>query len=113
MKWFPVKVVDKILLALSWMILGNTERYGLKRPSLGPLELKHMQGKTPVLDIGALRKIKSGDIKVVPGVKGFLHGSVELVDGRVIDVDSVILATGYYSNVPSWLQVKPASSSLP
>ncbi|CAL9047758.1 probable indole-3-pyruvate monooxygenase YUCCA3 [Musa acuminata AAA Group] len=104
MKWFPVKVVDKILLALSRMILGNTERYGLKRPSLGPLELKHMQGKTPVLDIGALRKIKSGDIKVVPGVKGFLHGSVELVDGRVIDVDSVILATGYCSNVPSWLQ---------
>ncbi|RRT45892.1 hypothetical protein B296_00054827 [Ensete ventricosum] len=108
MKWFPVKAVDKILLALSWTTLGNTERYGLKRPSLGPLELKHMQGKTPVLDIGALRKIKSGDIKVVPGVKGFLHGSVELVDGRVIDVDSVILATGYCSNVPSWLQVKAA-----
>ncbi|RWW35849.1 hypothetical protein BHE74_00059176 [Ensete ventricosum] len=80
------------------------KEYGLKRPSLGPLELKHKQGKTPVLDLGALGKIKSGEIKVVPGIKRLLHGGVELVDGRVIDVDSVVLATGYRSNVPSWLQ---------
>ncbi|CAL9082795.1 unnamed protein product [Musa acuminata var. zebrina] len=104
MKWFPVKLVDRILLALSWMILGNMEEYGLKRPSLGPLELKHKQGKTPVLDLGALEKIKAGEIKVVPGIKRLLHGGVELVDGRVIDVDSVVLATGYCSNVPSWFQ---------
>ncbi|URD75443.1 Flavin-binding monooxygenase-like [Musa troglodytarum] len=104
MKWLPVKLVDRILLALSWMILGNMEEYGLKRPSLGPLELKHNQGQTPVLDIGALGKIKSGEMKVVPGIKRLLHGGVELVDGRVIDVDSVVLATGYCSNVPSWLQ---------
>ncbi|WOK94920.1 putative indole-3-pyruvate monooxygenase YUCCA5 [Canna indica] len=105
MKWFPVKVVDKILLGLSWMTLGSTEKYGIRRPCIGPLELKHKQGKTPVLDLGALGKIKSGEIKVVPGVKRFLRGGVELVDGRVIDgVDSVILATGYCSNVPAWLQ---------
>ncbi|WOL18255.1 putative indole-3-pyruvate monooxygenase YUCCA5 [Canna indica] len=104
MKWLPVKMVDKVLMALSWMVLGDTEKLGLKRPSRGPLELKNTQGKTPVLDIGALGKIKNGEIKVVPGIRRFSHREVELVDDRVVEVDSVILATGYRSNVRSWLQ---------
>ncbi|KAF1896790.1 hypothetical protein Lal_00034491 [Lupinus albus] len=104
MKHFPLKVVDKILLILARLILGNVEKYGLKRPSEGPLELKNTTGKTPVLDIGALKKIRSGKIKVVPGIKKFTRGKVELVDGRVLQIDSVILATGYRSNVPSWLK---------
>ncbi|RWV90117.1 hypothetical protein BHE74_00036750 [Ensete ventricosum] len=85
MKWLPVKVVDKVILIASWMILGNIEKYGLRRPSLGPLELKNTQGKTPVLDIGALQKIKTGEIKVVPGIKRLLHGRAKLVDGRILD----------------------------
>ncbi|XP_073009376.1 probable indole-3-pyruvate monooxygenase YUCCA9 [Typha latifolia] len=104
MKWLPLWLVDKILLVLAWFVLGNIERFGLKRPSTGPLELKNTQGKTPVLDIGALSKMRSGDIKVVPGIKRFWQKKVELIDGRLVDVDSVILATGYRSNVPQWLQ---------
>lgn len=106
MKWLPTWLVDKLLLVLAWLVLGSTEKYGLKRPSVGPLELKNAQGKTPVLDIGALNKIKSGEIKVVPGVKKFSSGRVELVDGQNLEVDSVVLATGYRSNVPSWLKVR-------
>ncbi|CAA7403301.1 unnamed protein product [Spirodela intermedia] len=104
MKWLPLWMVDRILLMLAWLVLGNLERYGIRRPSDGPMELKNKEGKTPVLDIGALGKIRSGDIKVVPGVRRFSRGKVDLVDGRTMDVDAVILATGYRSNVSSWLQ---------
>ncbi|PKA60008.1 putative indole-3-pyruvate monooxygenase YUCCA8 [Apostasia shenzhenica] len=104
MKWLPVRVVDKLMLILSWLVIGRTEKYGLRRPSAGPLELKSRSGRTPVLDIGALGKIKSGEIAVVPGVKRFSAGKVEFVNGNVREIDSVILATGYRSNVPSWLQ---------
>ncbi|RRT61556.1 hypothetical protein B296_00041618 [Ensete ventricosum] len=104
MKWLPLWLADKILLVLAWLVLGNVERFGLRRPTAGPLELKNTQGKTPVLDIGALGKIRSGDIKVVPGIKRLSPGKVELVDGQLLDVDSIILATGYRSNVPRWLQ---------
>ncbi|GMJ00756.1 YUCCA 8, cytokinin induced root curling 2 [Hibiscus trionum] len=104
MKWLPLWVVDKLMLILAWLVLGNTEKYGVKRPSTGPLELKNTRGKTPVLDIGALEKIRSGDINVVPGIKRFSRGQVELVNGEKLDMDSVVLATGYRSNVPSWLQ---------
>ncbi|GLU08794.1 hypothetical protein SLE2022_256830 [Rubroshorea leprosula] len=104
MRWLPLWLVDKILLILARLILGNIEKFGLKRPSTGPLELKNTAGKTPVLDIGALEKIRTGQIKIVPGIQRFSKGRVELVNGEILDVDSVILATGYRSNVPSWLK---------
>ncbi|GMH02536.1 hypothetical protein Nepgr_004375 [Nepenthes gracilis] len=104
MRWLPLWLVDKILIILAWLILGNIERFGLRRPLMGPLELKNKKGKTPVLDIGALSKIRSGGINVVPGIKRFGYDSVELVNGENLEIDSVILATGYRSNVPSWLQ---------
>ncbi|MCD9643605.1 putative indole-3-pyruvate monooxygenase YUCCA3 [Datura stramonium] len=104
MKWLSIDVVDKILLVAARLLLGNIEKYGLKRPSIGPLQLKNTQGKTPVLDIGALQKIKSGEIKIVPGIKKFSQGKVEFVNGQILHIDSVILATGYCSNVPSWLK---------
>ncbi|XP_059632268.1 probable indole-3-pyruvate monooxygenase YUCCA3 [Cornus florida] len=104
MKWLPIWLVDKTLLVIAKLILGNTEKYGLKRPPIGPLQLKNTEGKTPVLDIGALQKIRSGEIKVVPGIKIFSRGSVELVNGQNLEINSVILATGYTSNVPSWLE---------
>ncbi|KOM29955.1 hypothetical protein LR48_Vigan843s001700 [Vigna angularis] len=69
------------------------DKLGLKRRSTGPLELKNTKGKTPVLDLGALTKIRSGDIKVVPGVKRFNSGEVELVNGEKLYVDVVVLAT--------------------
>ncbi|KAG8389130.1 hypothetical protein BUALT_Bualt02G0197200 [Buddleja alternifolia] len=104
MKWLPLWLVDKLMLFMAWMILGNMEKFGLKRPALGPLELKNNQGKTPVLDIGALEKIRSREIQVVPGIKKFSCGSVEFTNGEKLEIDSVVLATGYCSNVPYWLQ---------
>ena len=64
LKWFPLRLVDKFLLLVANLILGNTEQLGLKRPKTGPIELKNVTGKTPVLDVGALSQIKSGKIKV-------------------------------------------------
>ncbi|XP_010556939.1 PREDICTED: probable indole-3-pyruvate monooxygenase YUCCA7 [Tarenaya hassleriana] len=103
MKWMPLWLVDRILLFLADMILGNTEKYGLKRPQIGPMELKNTAGRTPVLDIGALKKIRSKKIKIVPGIKKFGPRMVELVDGQILEIDSAVLATGYRSNVPKWL----------
>ncbi|OIW18273.1 hypothetical protein TanjilG_10271 [Lupinus angustifolius] len=104
MQWLPLWLVDKLLLIFAWLVLGNIEKYGLKRPSQGPLQLKNTKGKTPVLDIGTLEKIRSGDIKVVPAIKRLSNDSAELVNGENLEVDAVVLATGYRSNVPSWLQ---------
>ncbi|KAI9390991.1 hypothetical protein POPTR_007G028200v4 [Populus trichocarpa] len=104
LNWFPVKLVDRFLLICSQLILGDTHKMGIRRPKMGPLEQKNSTGKTPVLDVGAFSKIKSGKIKVVCGVQRFTASGAEFVDGHVENFDSVILATGYRSNVTSWLK---------
>ncbi|KAJ6288475.1 hypothetical protein OIU76_024463 [Salix suchowensis] len=104
LNWFPVKLVDRFLLVCSQVILGDTHKMGIRRPKIGPLEQKKSTGKTPVLDVGAFSKIKSGKIKVVCGVQRFTANGAEFVDGQVENFDSVILATGYRNNVASWLK---------
>ncbi|KAK7291465.1 hypothetical protein RIF29_06630 [Crotalaria pallida] len=104
LKCFPIRFVDQFLLLMSHLMLGDTSQFGLNRPKLGPLELKNLNGKTPVLDVGTLAQIKSGKIKVCRGIKRLAQHTVEFVDGKVENFDAIILATGYKSNVPSWLK---------
>ncbi|ERM97058.1 hypothetical protein AMTRI_Chr05g72800 [Amborella trichopoda] len=104
LNFFPLKLVDKFLLLMANLMLGRTEKYGLRRPSIGPIELKNGSGKTPVLDVGALSKIKSGGIKVMGGVKEVTHRGAKFVNGEEKEFDALILATGYKSNVPTWLK---------
>ncbi|KAL9259824.1 putative indole-3-pyruvate monooxygenase YUCCA3, partial [Drosera capensis] len=103
-KWLPLCLVDWSLVLVAKVMLGKTEKYGLRRPSGGPLQLKNSKGKTPVLDLGTFKRIRSGEVKVVADIKHFSRGKVELVSGETLDIDSVVLATGYRSNVPSWLK---------
>ncbi|KAL5698485.1 indole-3-pyruvate monooxygenase [Ranunculus cassubicifolius] len=112
LKLLPIQVVDRILLFLSWFILGDTSSVGLDRPLLGPLQLKLGSGKTPVLDVGTLAKIKAGDITVRPGVERVKCQTVEFTDGSAQEYDAIIMATGYKSNVPSWLKDKEMFSAV-
>ncbi|KAH7652275.1 Indole-3-pyruvate monooxygenase protein [Dioscorea alata] len=105
MKWLPVRMVDKVLVMVAKLVIGDTEKYGLKRPQMGPLELKNLTGKTPVLDVGALSFIKDGTIKIVPEVESLTCNGAKFVDGRELTFESVLFATGYTNNVPSWLKL--------
>ncbi|XP_073109329.1 indole-3-pyruvate monooxygenase YUCCA8-like [Elaeis guineensis] len=104
LKWLPVRLVDRFLLMVARMVIGNTEKYGLKRPEVGPVELKNATGKTPVLDVGALSQIKKGRIQIVPEVESLTSNGAKFVDERELEFDSVVFATGYKSNVPTWLK---------
>jgi len=45
---------------------------GLRRPKTGPLELKNVTGKSPVLDVGAMSLIRSGMIQVSVSLELYL-----------------------------------------
>ncbi|KAG0538675.1 hypothetical protein BDA96_03G256900 [Sorghum bicolor] len=104
LKLLPVQVVDRILLAAARLALGDTGKLGLRRPKTGPIELKNLTGRTPVLDVGTLAHIKTGKIKVVGAVKEVTQRGVRFADGKEEQFDAIIQATGYRSNVPSWLK---------
>ncbi|KAL5783186.1 hypothetical protein ACOSP7_008215 [Xanthoceras sorbifolium] len=104
LKWLPLKLVDKFLLLMANSTLGNTGKLGLRRPETGPIELKNVSGKTPVLDVGALSQIKAGKIKVMENVKEITRNGAKFTDGQEREFDAIILATGYKSNVPTWIK---------
>ncbi|KAG0460102.1 hypothetical protein HPP92_023230 [Vanilla planifolia] len=112
-KLFPVRLVDKILILLAWFAIGDTGKYGLKRPKIGPMELKKTTGKTPVLDVGAMKLIKRRKIKVVAEVESLTMNGAKFADGREMEFDSVIFATGYRSNVPILLKAKTTAKDSP
>lgn len=72
-KWLPLRFVDWLLILSSWLIHGDTSRRGIVRPKTGPLQLKEATGRTPVLDVGSMAKINTGEIKVSIIFINFLH----------------------------------------
>ncbi|KAH7288708.1 hypothetical protein KP509_31G037800 [Ceratopteris richardii] len=110
-KFLTLRWTDRLLLWLSGLVLGDLSAYGFRRPSPGPLELKETIGKTPLLDVGALTRVKDGSIRVVPAVHSFASTGCFFADGNFEDFDAVVLATGYQNNVPSWLKVESTCMS--
>jgi indole-3-pyruvate monooxygenase len=96
---FPVAVRDALGRLTSRMAFGDLTRYGLPAPPYGPATEMATYGRTPVLDIGTIARIKAGDIEVVPRVEAFTPSGVTLGNGGTRDIDVVVLATGYEPNV--------------
>lgn len=64
-KYFPVGVVDTIITLWAKLKYGDLSKYGIYRPKLGPFNLKNVTGKSAVIDVGTVEKIKEGSIKVL------------------------------------------------
>lgn len=64
MKNLPVWVTDRLLVAYTYLTLGDTASVGIPQPSEGPMLIKDKTGKTPILDVGTFAAIKSGQVKV-------------------------------------------------
>ncbi|CAK9219155.1 unnamed protein product, partial [Sphagnum troendelagicum] len=106
LKTFPIWFTDSLLVWYTWALMGDTSSHGFHRPAVGPMALKSKSGKTPVLDVGTFARIKNRDIKVVPAIDHLTSNGAQFVDGQVQQFDAIILATGYRSNVPQWLNDK-------
>ncbi|KAJ4825168.1 hypothetical protein Tsubulata_035395 [Turnera subulata] len=104
MDFLPLKVVDFIVVLLSKLLHGNVSKYGLRRPSIGPFKHKLITGRTPTIDVGAVGKIRKGQIQVYPPIKHIHGNEFEFVNGKVDHFDAVIFATGYKSTVNYWLK---------
>jgi cation diffusion facilitator CzcD-associated flavoprotein CzcO len=69
--------------------VGDLTRFGLPRPD-------HRLGEThPIVNSQLVYHLGHGDLTAVPDVQRFERHSVLLTDGREIDPDLVVLATGY------------------
>lgn len=66
LKYLPLDSVDALIVGLAELHFGDMTKYGIVRPSEGPFYLKGTTGRSPVIDVGTLKKIESGEIQVHP-----------------------------------------------
>jgi indole-3-pyruvate monooxygenase len=91
----PIAWGDAIAKVFRNLTVGDLSRWGIRTSDVSPLRQLRELGKTPVIDIGTLARIKRGEIKVHPGIESFMPHALRFVDGTEAPFDAVIFATGY------------------
>ncbi len=103
----PTWLGDKVGVLLRKIAVGNLSRWGIETPTDPPTAQLRKYGKTPVIDLGTVAKIKNGEILVVGDIKSFTEDGVVLTSGERVEFDDIILATGYRANLPEFVKIDP------
>lgn len=99
--WGIGKIISRISTRI---IIGNLTKYGIPRPKIDPVDQLRQTGQTPVIDLGTVQKIKEEKIKIVTDIDHFTTNGVILKNGELLDIDVVILATGYRSGIDQLIE---------
>lgn len=95
MDYIPPKVADLMAVPMIKMSIGDLTKYGLQKLPYGPNVQIRQDGKIPILDIGTVKHIKDGSIKIMPAIEKIQERTVYFSDGREQEFDAIILGTGY------------------
>lgn len=76
------------------ILVGDLEKYGLQKPD-HPILSSH-----PIMNTQLLHHLGHGDIQAKKDIKEFRGQIVEFIDGSSVEVDVVVLATGYQRKYP-------------
>ncbi|KAL8059541.1 hypothetical protein ABFX02_03G094300 [Erythranthe guttata] len=104
LKHLNVDLVDTIVLLLSKLKFGNLSQYGIQTPNKGPFYLKRATGRSPVIDVGTIAKIRAREIDVLSSIKNVHGHNISFTNGETESYDAIVFATGYKSTVGKWLK---------
>ena len=90
----PTGVVDRIAATLRRAAFGDLAALGLPAPEK-PYSDFLRRRVLPIVDVGLVGAVKEGRVTVVPALERFDDGKPVLADGRTVDVDAVVAATGF------------------
>jgi len=91
----PVRAQDALAGLLQRVAVGSLSRYGIPKAPRGIVSQLQRDDVTPTIDVGLLRALKAGTVRVVPAVERFTSDAVVLADGSEVRPDAVVLATGF------------------
>ncbi|XP_012569527.1 probable indole-3-pyruvate monooxygenase YUCCA10 isoform X2 [Cicer arietinum] len=105
LKYLSLNNVEKLVVIVSRIVYGDLRKYGIPLPSEGPFTMKIKYGKFPIIDLGTVKKIKSGEIQVLPAEIESIRGNEVLFrDGKSYSFDSIIFCTGFKRSTQKWLK---------
>ncbi|RDH76596.1 NAD(P)/FAD-dependent oxidoreductase [Mycolicibacterium moriokaense] len=98
----PVWLADAMARVARRIEIGDLTEFGLSTPTEGVFERGKRLGRAPVIvDREVIRAIRARRFEVVPTIEAFDGDSVLLNDGRRIQPNAVICATGYLRGLES------------
>jgi hypothetical protein len=100
----PLPLADAIAATILRFTVGDLSRWGIEAPQHGPIRGLLQHGRVPLIDVGTLGRIKSGDIVVRKAVARFHADGVAFADGARVAYEAVVLATGYRSGLEELLE---------
>jgi NADPH-dependent 2,4-dienoyl-CoA reductase/sulfur reductase-like enzyme len=100
----PFWLGDAIGSLMSRLTVGDLRSYGIRRPRMAPARQLRELGRTPVIDVGTVRLIREGHIRILPGIRSVAGQEITFEDGRQIVFDAVVLATGYRAAVEAFVE---------
>ncbi len=95
MRRLPPAVADALAAPMIRLTVGDLRKVGLRKLPYGPNTQMARDRHVPLLDIGTMDLIRNGQLAVHPAIERFTPSGVVFVDGQELDVDAVILGTGY------------------
>jgi cation diffusion facilitator CzcD-associated flavoprotein CzcO len=95
MSRLPAKLADAINEPLMRLWFGDIKKLGLKKMKYGVFQQIEKDAAIPLLDIGTIKHIKKGHIKVFDGIDHISGNSVYFTDGKQEIFDAVVAAIGY------------------
>ncbi|CAN5480343.1 hypothetical protein BH23BAC1_BH23BAC1_23790 [soil metagenome] len=98
MSRLPLRLADAINAPLMKLIFGDVKKLGLKLNSYGAFEQIKKERKIPLLDIGTIKHIREGDIKIYGNISYIEGEIVHFADGTKADFDTIVAAIGYEPN---------------
>ena len=102
----PPRIADTLIAPLMNWLVGDLKTIGLRKLSFGPLEEIRREGKIPVLDIGTIRLIRNGNIKIYDDIELIIGKTVIFKNGKKEDFDSIVAAIGYNRNFDQIVEVE-------
>ena len=99
----PTRVADRLTTLSRRLAIGDLSALGLTKRDDGPLTEVAEARQIPMIDVGTLARIRSGDIAVRKGVESFDGDEVRFADGTRERFDAVVLATGFTTGLAAML----------
>jgi putative flavoprotein involved in K+ transport len=91
----PAKAQDALAGLLQKVAVGNLSKYGIPKAPRGIATQQLRDDVTPTLDVGFLKVLRAGKVKIVAAVESFTKDAVVLADGTTLTPDAVVVATGF------------------
>jgi cation diffusion facilitator CzcD-associated flavoprotein CzcO len=106
-KPFPARFADAINALTLRLAIGDLSAVGLWKRDDGPFAQIDETHKIPVIDVGTLARIRSGDIDVRKNVESFDGATVHFADDTRERFDAIVLATGFTTGLASMFPNQP------